>query len=184
RSQLNELNPDEKISFNDIIIKAVALALRKNLKVNSSWLGDKIRYNHHIHIGMAVAVEEGLLVPVIRFADQKSFSQINTEAKIFAAKAKEKKLQPDEMTGNTFTISNLGMMDIDEFTAIINPPDSCILAVGKIKKQPSVTNDTVKAASVLKVTMSCDHRAVDGATGAKFLQTLKSYLENPVSMLS
>ncbi|HYV90448.1 MAG TPA: dihydrolipoamide acetyltransferase family protein [Chitinophagales bacterium] len=183
RSQVNELHPDEKISFNDIIIKAVALSLRQNLKVNSSWLGDKIRYNHHIHIGMAVAVEDGLLVPVIKFADQKSFSQINAEAKMFAAKAKEKKLQPDEMTGNTFTISNLGMMNIDEFTAIINPPDSCILAVGKIKKQPIAVKDQMKVASVLKVTMSCDHRAVDGATGAKFLQTLKSYLENPVSLL-
>lgn len=190
RTQLNEMNPEGKISFNDIIIKATALALKKNPKVNSSWVSDsegsgqaKIRYNHHIHIGMAVAVEDGLLVPVIRFADQKSFSMINNEAKILAAKAKEKKLQPDEMQGNTFTISNLGMMDIDEFTAIINPPDSCILAVGKIKKVPVVVNDEVKVASVLKVTMSCDHRAVDGATGAQFLQTLKAYLENPLNML-
>jgi pyruvate dehydrogenase E2 component (dihydrolipoamide acetyltransferase) len=183
RTQINEMNQEGKISFNDIIIKATALALKKNPKVNSSWLGDKIRYNHHIHIGMAVAVEDGLLVPVIRFADQKSFSQINTEAKTLAAKAKEKKLQPDEMQGNTFTISNLGMMDIDQFTAIINPPDSCILAVGKIKKQPVVVNDEVKVASILKVTMSCDHRAVDGATGAQFLQTLKAYLENPLNML-
>jgi len=183
RTQINELNPEEKISFNDIIIKAVALALRKNLKVNSSWLGDKIRYNHHIHIGMAVAVEDGLLVPVIKFADQKTFSQINTEAKMFAAKAREKKLQPEEMSGNTFTISNLGMMDIDEFTAIINPPDSCILAIGKINKQPALVNDRVKVANIMKVTMTCDHRAVDGATGAQFLQTLKSILENPLSML-
>ena len=183
RSALNELNPDQKISFNDIIIKASALALKKNPKVNSSWLGDKIRYNHHVHIGMAVAVEEGLLVPVIRFADQKSLSQIGAEAKNLSGRAREKKLQPEEMQGNTFTISNLGMMDIDEFTAIINPPDACILAVGKIKKIPAVVNGEIKAVNMLTVTMSCDHRVVDGATGAKFLQTLKSYLENPLGML-
>jgi pyruvate dehydrogenase E2 component (dihydrolipoamide acetyltransferase) len=183
RSALNELNPDQKISFNDIIIKASALALKKNPKVNSSWLGDKIRYNHHVHIGMAVAVEEGLLVPVIRFADQKSLSQIGAEAKNLSGRAREKKLQPEEMQGNTFTISNLGMMDIDEFTAIINPPDACILAVGKIKKIPAIVNGEVKAVNMLTVTMSCDHRVVDGATGAKFLQTLKAYLENPLGML-
>jgi pyruvate dehydrogenase E2 component (dihydrolipoamide acetyltransferase) len=177
------LNPDKKISFNDIIIKAAAAALRKNPKVNSSFLGDKIRYNQHIHIGMAVAVEEGLLVPVIKFADQKSLSQIGEEAKSLAAKAKEKKLQPEEMQGNTFTISNLGMMDIDEFTAIINPPDACILAIGKIKKVPAVIKEEVRIASVLTVTLSCDHRVVDGATGAQFLQTFKSYLENPLAML-
>lgn len=183
RAAINEVNPDKKISFNDIVIKAVALALKKHPQVNSSWLGDIIRINHHVHIGMAVAVSEGLLVPVIRFADQKSLSQINTEAKALAAKAKEKKLQPDEMQGNTFTISNLGMMDIDEFTAIINPPDACILAVGRIAKVPAVINNEVKPANVMKLTLSCDHRVVDGATGAKFLQTLKSYLENPLSML-
>lgn len=183
RSALNELNPDQKISFNDIIIKASALALKKNGRVNSSWLGDKIRYNHHVHIGMAVAVEEGLLVPVIRFADQKSLSQIGAEAKNLSGRAREKKLQPEEMQGNTFTISNLGMMDIDEFTAIINPPDACILAVGKIKKIPAIVNGEVKAMNMLTVTMSCDHRVVDGATGAKFLQTLKAYLENPLGML-
>jgi pyruvate dehydrogenase E2 component (dihydrolipoamide acetyltransferase) len=183
RSALNESNPDQKISFNDIIIKASALALKKNLKVNSSWLGDKIRYNHHVHIGMAVAVEEGLLVPVIRFADQKSLSQIGAEAKNLSGRAREKKLQPEEMQGNTFTISNLGMMDIDEFTAIINPPDACILAVGKIKKIPAVVNGEIKVVNMLTVTMSCDHRVVDGATGAKFLQTLKAYLENPLGML-
>ena len=183
RAALNEEYSDKKISFNDIIIKAAALALRKNPKVNASWMTDKIRYNHHVHIGMAVAVEEGLLVPVIRFADQKSLSQISEEAKTFAGKAKEKKLQPGEMQGNTFTISNLGMLDIDHFTAIINPPDACILAVGKIKKIPVVANDQVKISNVLTVTLSCDHRIVDGATGARFLQTFKSYLENPLGML-
>ncbi len=183
REQINTMFPEEKVSYNDIIIKASALALKKNPKVNSSWLTDKIRYNHHVHIGMAVAVEEGLLVPVIRFADQKSFAQISAEAKTFAAKAKEKKLQPDEMQGNTFTISNLGMMDIDEFTAIINPPDACIMAIGKINKQVVVVEEEIKISSVLKVTLSCDHRVVDGATGAKFLQSFKQLLENPVSML-
>lgn len=183
REQINTMYPEGKVSYNDIIIKASAFALKKNPKVNSSWLNDKIRYNHHVNIGMAVAVEEGLLVPVIRFADQKSFVQISAEAKSFAAKAKDKKLQPDEMQGNTFTISNLGMMDIDEFTAIINPPDACIMAIGKIKKQAVVVNEEIKIASVLKVTLSCDHRVVDGATGAKFLQSFKQLLENPVSML-
>lgn len=183
REALNLRFPDKKISYNDIVIKAVALALKQHPKVNSSWLTEKIRYNHHIHIGMAVAVEEGLLVPVIKFADQKSLSQISAEAKSFSAKAKEKKLQPDEMQGNTFTISNLGMMDIDEFTAIINPPDACIMAIGKLKKVPAVINEEIKIASVLTVTLSCDHRVVDGATGARFLQTFKSFLENPLSML-
>lgn len=173
-----------KVSFNDFVIKACAMSLRKNPKVNSSWLGDKIRYNHHIHIGMAVAVEDGLLVPVIRFADQKSFSQINAEAKNFAQKAKEKKLQPTDWEGNTFTVSNLGMFDIDNFTAIINPPDACILAVGTIKETAGVVNGEIKIVNIMKVTLSCDHRVVDGATGAQFLQTLKSYLENPVAMLA
>ena len=183
RAALNEVHPDKKTSFNDIIIKAAALALKNHPKVNASWLGDKIRYYKHVHMGVAVAVEDGLLVPVIKFADQKSLSQISEEVRMLAARAKEKKLQPEEMQGSTFTISNLGMMDIDEFTAIINPPDSCILAVGKIRKAPGVVNDEVKVINQLKVTMSCDHRAVDGATGAQFLQTLKSYLENPLSML-
>ncbi len=183
RAAINEKHPDQKISFNDIIIKAAALALKQNIKVNSSWLGDKIRYNHHVHMGLAVAVEEGLLVPVIRFADQKSLSQIGDEARELAGRARQKKLQPEEMQGNTFTISNLGMMDIDAFTAIINPPDSCILAVGKIKKVPAVVKDQLTVASILTVTMSCDHRAVDGATGAQFLQTFKSFLENPLTML-
>jgi pyruvate dehydrogenase E2 component (dihydrolipoamide acetyltransferase) len=183
RTTINELNAENKISFNDIVIKAVALALKKHPQVNSSWLGDKIRINHHVHLGMAVAVSEGLLVPVIRFADQKSLSQINAEAKMLAGKAREKKLQPEEMQGNTFTISNLGMMDIDEFTAIINPPDACILAIGRIAKVAAVINEEIKIASLMKVTLSCDHRVVDGATGARFLQTLKAYLENPLSML-
>ncbi len=183
RKQMNDYL-GEKISINDFVIKACALSLRENPNVNSSFLGDKIRYNHHIHIGMAVAVEEGLLVPVIKFADQKSFSQISSEAKAFGAKAKEKKLQPSDWEGNTFTISNLGMMDIDDFTAIINPPDACILAVGKIKTVPAFDEKgNVKSSNVMTVTLSCDHRVVDGAKGAKFLQSLKRFLENPVTML-
>lgn len=182
REQMNTIS-EVKISFNDIIIKAVAMALRKNPKVNSSWLGDKIRYHHHIHIGMAVAVEEGLIVPVIKFADQKSISQISLEAKDIGKKAKDKKLQPTDWEGNTFTISNLGMFDIDDFTAIINPPDSCILAVGRIKLQPAIIDGEIKPCNVLKVILSCDHRVVDGVTGAAFLQTVKTMLENPLSML-
>lgn len=182
REQLNTIS-DVKISFNDIIIKAVAMALRKNPRVNSSWLGDKIRYNHHIHIGMAVAVEEGLIVPVIKFADQKSISQISAEAKEIGKKAKDKKLQPADWEGNTFTVSNLGMFDIDDFTAIINPPDSCILAVGRIKLQPAIVDGQIKPCNILKVILSCDHRVVDGATGSAFLQTLKTMLENPLSMI-
>jgi len=182
-SRKKVIDAGEKFSFNDLVIKACAMALRKHPKVNSSWLGDKIRYNHHIHIGMAIAVEEGLLVPVIRFADQKQLSQISGEAKAFGQKAKDKKLQPSDWEGNTFTVSNLGMMDIDEFTAIINPPDACILAVGKISEVPVVRNGEIKIGSQMKLTLSCDHRVVDGATGAAFLQTVKQYLENPVMML-
>ena len=183
RKQMNDYL-GEKISINDFVIKASAFALRENPQVNSSFLGDKIRYNHHIHIGMAVAVEEGLLVPVIKFADQKSFSQISAEAKAFGAKAKEKKLQPTDWEGNTFTISNLGMMDIDEFTAIINPPDACILAVGKIRAVAVLDEkEKVKSENVMTVTLSCDHRVVDGAKGARFLQSLKKYLESPVMMM-
>ncbi len=182
RRQLNEFS-GQKVSFNDIVIKAAALSLRKNPKVNSSWLGDKIRYNHHIHIGMAVAIEDGLIVPVIKFADQKSLVQISAEAKVLGTKAKERKLQPSDWEGNTFSISNLGMMDIEEFTAIINPPDSCILAVGRIKEVLTLDNGNVKTTNVMKVTLSCDHRAVDGATGTLFLQTLKGYLESPVSLM-
>ncbi len=182
RTQLNELT-GEKTSFNDILIKAAALALRSHPAANASWMGDKIRRYKHIHIGMAVAVEDGLLVPVIRFADQKTLLQIAAESKELATKAKNKKLNPDEFKGNTFTISNLGMMDIDEFTAIINPPDSCIMAVGRIKEVVVRENEQFSTAHFMTVTLSCDHRAVDGATGAAFLQTFKKYLENPVSLL-
>ena len=182
RVAINEISP-VKISFNDMIIKASALALRKHPDVNSSWMGDFIRQNHHIHIGSAVAMPEGLIVPVIRFADQKSLSQIAADAKELYGKAKDKKLQPAEFSGNTFTISNLGMMDIEEFTAIINPPDSAILAVGRIREMVVKKGDGFGVTNVMKLTLSCDHRSVDGAVGASFLQTLKKYLENPVTML-
>ncbi len=182
RKQINEFS-EVKISVNDIIIKAVALSLRKNPNANSSWLGDKIRYNQHIHVGVAVAIEDGLIVPVVKFADNKSLSHISAEVKQLAEKAKSKKLQPNEFEGNTFTISNLGMFGIDEFTAIINPPDACILAVGAAKETVIAKNGEMKIAQVMKVTLSCDHRVVDGATGSAFLQTLKELLENPVMML-
>jgi pyruvate dehydrogenase E2 component (dihydrolipoamide acetyltransferase) len=182
RTRLNEQS-GVKISFNDMVVKATALALQQNPKVNSSWLGDKIRYNHHINIGVAVAVEDGLLVPVVRFANTKTLTQIGAEVKIFAQKAKDKKLQPSDWEGSTFTISNLGMFGIDQFTAIINPPDACILAVGGIFQVPVVKNGQVVPGNVMKLTMSCDHRVVDGATGAAFLQTLKSLLEEPLRML-
>lgn len=182
RAQLNEFSP-VKISFQDMMIKACAMALRQHPAVNSSWMGDFIRTYHHIHIGSAVAVPEGLIVPVIKFADQKSFSQIAAEAKELYGKAKDKKLQPHEFSGNTFTISNLGMMDIEEFTAIINPPDSCIVAVGRIKEIVVKKGEAFGVTNVMKVTMSCDHRSVDGAVGAAFLQTLKKYMENPIVML-
>lgn len=182
RAKINEVAP-VKVSFNDMVLKATALALKQHPKVNSSWLGDKIRYNHHINIGVAVAVEDGLLVPVVRFADTKSLSQIGAEVKEYAQKAKDKKLQPADWEGSTFTISNLGMFGIDQFTAIINPPDSCILAVGGISQVPVVKNGQVVPGNIMKVTMSCDHRSVDGATGAAFLQTLKSLLEEPLRML-
>ena len=182
RTRLNEQS-GVKISFNDMVVKATALALQQNPKVNSSWLGDKIRYNHHINIGVAVAVEDGLLVPVVRFANTKTLTQIGAEVKIFAQKAKDKKLQPSDWEGSTFTISNLGMFGIDQFTAIINPPDACILAVGGISQVPVVKNGQVVPGNVMKLTMSCDHRVVDGATGAAFLQTLKRLLEEPLRML-
>ena len=182
RAKLNEVSP-VKISFNDMVLKACAVALKLNPKVNSSWLGDKIRYNHHVHIGVAVAVEEGLLVPVIRFADSKSLSQIAGEVKELAQKAKDKKLQPAEWEGNTFTISNLGMFGIEEFTAIINPPDACILAIGAIQQVPVVKDGEIKPGNIMKLTMSCDHRVVDGATGSAFLQTLQGLLEEPLRML-
>ncbi|RAJ74029.1 pyruvate dehydrogenase E2 component (dihydrolipoamide acetyltransferase) [Chitinophaga dinghuensis] len=182
RKAINEVSP-VKISFNDMVIKASALALKQHPDVNASWMGDFIRHNQHVHIGSAVAIEDGLIVPVIRFADQKSLSQIAGEAKGLYDKAKNKKLQPQDFTGNTFTISNLGMLGIDEFTAIINPPDSAILAVGGIKETAIVEKGQVKIANIMKLTLSCDHRSVDGAVGARFLATLKGYLENPVTML-
>lgn len=175
---------EEKISFNDLVIKAAALSLKKHPAVNSAWMGDKIRYNKHVHIGVAVAVEDGLLVPVVRFADLQPLSVINAQVKEFAGKAREKKLQPSDWEGNTFTISNLGMFGIEEFTAIINPPDACIMAIGAISEVPVVKNGQVVPGNVMKVTLSCDHRVVDGATGAAFLQTFKTLLESPLTMLA
>jgi pyruvate dehydrogenase E2 component (dihydrolipoamide acetyltransferase) len=182
RARLNEVAP-VKISFNDLVLKAVAVALKQHPAVNSSWLGDKIRINHHVNIGVAVAVEDGLLVPVVRFADTKTLSQIATEVKDLAQRAKNKKLQPADWEGSTFTISNLGMYGVDEFTAIINPPDACILAVGAIQNIPVVKNGAIVAGQVMKLTLSCDHRVVDGVTGSAFLQTLKGLLEEPLRML-
>jgi pyruvate dehydrogenase E2 component (dihydrolipoamide acetyltransferase) len=182
RKKINDTS-EIKISFNDIILKACAVALRKHPMVNSSFLGDKIRINHHVHIGVAVAVDEGLLVPVIRFADNKSLSHISSEVKSLAGKAKSKQLQPSEWEGNTFTISNLGMFGIDEFTAIINPNDSCILAVGGIKNTPVVKGEEIVPGNLMKVTLSCDHRIVDGATGSSFLKTLKELIEDPIKIL-
>ena len=182
RKSINEISP-VKISFNDMVIKAVAAALRQHPDVNVSYLGDKMRKNHHIHIGVAVAVKDGLLVPVIRFADNKSLSHIAVEVKDLAQKAHDKKLQPSDWEGSTFTVSNLGMFGIDEFTAIINTPDACILAVGGIKETAIVKNGQLVPGNVMKVTLSCDHRAVDGAVGAAFLKTLKGLLEDPVRIL-
>ena len=182
RKKINE-SSDIKISFNDIILKACAVALRKHPMVNSSFLTDKIRINHHVHIGVAVAVDEGLLVPVVRFADNKSLSHISAEVKSLAKRAKEKQLQPSDWEGNTFTISNLVMFGISEFTAIINPNDSCILAVGGIKNTPVVKKGEVVPGNIMKLTLSCDHRLVDGATGAAFLQTLKELIEDPIKIL-
>ena len=183
RTSINRSINPLKISFNDLVVKAVAVSLKENPKVNASWYGDFIRYNEHVHIGVAVAVDEGLLVPVVRFADEKPLTQIGAEVKEFAQKAKDKKLQPEDWAGNTFTISNLGMFGIDEFTAIVNPPDSCILAVGGIQQVPVVKNGQVVPGNVMKVTLSCDHRVVDGAVGSAFLNSFKNYLENPVLLL-
>jgi pyruvate dehydrogenase E2 component (dihydrolipoamide acetyltransferase) len=182
RKSMNEIAP-VKISFNDIVLKATAAAIRQHPDVNISYLGDKMRKNQHIHIGVAVAVDEGLLVPVVRFADNKSLAHISAEVKDLAKKAVEKKLQPADWEGNTFTISNLGMFGVEEFTAIINPPDACILAVGGIKATPVVKDGQIVPGNVMKVTLSCDHRAVDGATAAAFLKTLKAILEDPVRIL-
>ena len=182
RTRMNEVSP-VKISFNDIVLKAVAISLKQHPAINSSWLGDKIRINHHVNIGVAVAIEDGLLVPVVRFADLKSLSQIATEVKDLAQRAKAKKLQPADWEGSTFTISNMGMFGVDEFTAIINPPDACILAVSAIQQVPVVKNGAIVPGNVMKLTLSCDHRVVDGASGSAFLQTVKSYLEEPLRMM-
>ena len=184
RASINEVAAPAKVSFNDMVIKATAAAIKKHPMVNASWQGDKIRVNHHIHIGVAIAIPDGLLVPVVRFADSKSLSYISAEVKEFGAKAKNKQLQPAEMSGNTFTISNLGMFGIDEFTSIINSPDACILSVGGIKQTPIVKDGAIVIGNVMKVTLACDHRVVDGAIGSAFLQTLKSYLEDPVRILA
>ena len=183
RKQVNA-NPDIKVSFNDIIMKASAVALRKHPAINSSWHGDKITYHEEINIGVAVAIPDGLMVPVVRDTDLKSLTQINAEVKELAGKAKSKKLSTEEMTGNTFTISNLGNFGIEEFTAIINPPDACILAVGSIMQKPIVKDGEIVVGNMMKVTLSCDHRVVDGVTGANFLATLKSMLESPLMMLA
>lgn len=183
RPKLNEVAAPAKISFNDLVVKAVAVSLRKHPVINSSWMTDFIRQNQHINVGVAVAVGQSLFVPVIRHADMKSLGQISTEVRELAGKAKDNKLQMPEMQGSTFTISNLGMFDIEEFTAIINPPDSCILAVGSIIQKPIVKNGEIVVGNIMKVTLSCDHRVVDGATGAQFLQTLKGILEDPIRLL-
>lgn len=182
RKQLNEVAP-VKLSFNDLVIKASAVALRKHPAINSSWMESYIRFNKEVNIGVAVAVEDGLLVPVVRYADIKTLSQINVEVKEMAGRAKKKKLQPQEMQGNTFTISNLGMFGIEEFTAIINPPDACILAVGGIIEKPVVKDGNIVVGQQMKVTLSCDHRVVDGASGAQFLMTFKEILEDPIRLL-
>jgi pyruvate dehydrogenase E2 component (dihydrolipoyllysine-residue acetyltransferase) len=183
RKSINEL-PDTKVSFNDIVVKASAMALKKHPKVNSQWFEDKTRINHHVNIGVAVAIEDGLVVPVIPFTDQKSMTQIGAEVKDMAIRAKSKKLTPAEMDGSTFTVSNLGMFGISEFTSIINQPNSAILSVGAIVQKPVVKNGEIVVGNTMKVTLACDHRTVDGATGSAFLQTLKQFIENPVTMLA
>lgn len=182
RAEINAAG-DVKISFNDLVVKSVAKALKKHPAVNSAWMGDVVRTNYDVHIGVAVAVEDGLLVPVVRHADAKGLAEISAEVRSFAQKAKEKKLQPSDWSGNTFTISNLGMFGIEEFTAIINPPDAAILAVGGIQEVPVVKNGAVVPGQVMKMTLSCDHRVIDGATGASFLNTVKGYLERPLSLI-
>jgi pyruvate dehydrogenase E2 component (dihydrolipoamide acetyltransferase) len=176
--------PDTKVSYNDMVIKACAMALRKHPKVNSSWKDDVTLLHKHIHIGVAVAVEDGLLVPVLKFADQMTLTQIGGNVRDLAGKAKNKKIQPAEMEGSTFTVSNLGMFGISEFTSIINQPNSAILSVGAIEQKPVVKDGQIVVGNTMKVTLACDHRTVDGATGAQFLQTLRTYLENPVTMLA
>ncbi len=183
RSQINNL-PDTKVSFNDMVLKACAMALKKHPQVNTSWNGDTTVYKHHVHMGVAVAVDEGLVVPVIKFADQMTLSQLGASVKDLAGRARNKKIKPDEMEGSTFTVSNLGMFGILEFTSIINQPNSAILSVGAIVEKPVVKNGEIVVGSTMKITLACDHRTVDGATGAQFLQTLRAYLENPVTMLA
>ena len=182
RKQYNTL-PDTKISFNDIVVKACAIALKQHPRVNSQWFEDKMRLNHHVHIGVAVGVPDGLVVPVVRFANEKSLTKIGFEVKDYAIKSKEKKLTPDEMEGSTFTVSNLGMFGIQEFTSIINQPNSAILSVGSIVKKPVIKEDKIQIGNTMKLTLACDHRTVDGVTGSLFLETLKGYIENPVTML-
>jgi len=182
RQQYNTL-PDTKISFNDIVVKACAIALKQHPRVNSQWFEDKMRLNYHVHIGVAVGVPDGLVVPVVKFANEKSLTEIGFEVKDYANKSKEKKLKPDEMEGSTFTVSNLGMFGIQEFTSIINQPNSAILSVGSIVKKPVIKEDKVQIGNTMKLTLACDHRTVDGVTGSLFLETLKGYIENPVTML-
>ncbi|BAO74845.1 pyruvate dehydrogenase complex dihydrolipoamide acetyltransferase [Winogradskyella sp. PG-2] len=182
RAQYNSI-PDTKISYNDMIVKACALALRQHPQVNSQWFDDRMQLNNHVHIGVAVAVPDGLLVPVVKFANEQSLTQIGAAVKEYAGKARNKKLALDEMEGSTFTISNLGMFGIESFTSIINQPNSAILSVGAIVSKPVVKNGAVVPGNTMKLTLACDHRTVDGATGAQFLQTLKGYIENPVTML-
>ena len=183
RAQINGL-PDTKVSFNDMVLKACAMALKKHPQVNTTWNGDTTVYKHHVHMGVAVAVDEGLVVPVVKFADQLTLTQIGASVKDLAGRARSKKIKPDEMEGSTFTVSNLGMFGILEFTSIINQPNSAILSVGAIVEKPVVKNGEIVAGSTMKITLACDHRTVDGATGAQFLQTLRAYLENPVTMLA
>ena len=182
RNQYNSL-PETKISFNDIVVKACAIALKHHPRVNSQWFDDKMRLNHHVHVGVAVGVPDGLVVPVIRFANEKSIPEIGSLVKSYASKARDKKLSPDEMQGSTFTVSNLGMFGIEEFTSIINQPNSAILSVGTIVKKPVVRDDKITIGHTMKITLACDHRTVDGVTGSLFLQTLKGFVENPVTML-
>jgi len=182
RQQANSM-PNTKISFNDLVVKAVAVALRSHKQVNSQWSENSMRINNHIHIGVAVAVEDGLVVPVVKFADQKTMSQIGTEVKDLAGKARSKKIQPQEMEGSTFTVSNLGMFGVEDFTSIINAPNSAIMSVGTITQQPVVKNNAIIVGNIMKVTLACDHRTVDGVTGAQFLQTFKELIENPVTLL-
>ena len=182
RAQYNTV-PDTKISFNDIIVKACALALRLHPQVNSQWFADRMKLNNHVHVGVAVAVEDGLVVPVVRFANEQSLPQIGAAVRDFAGRARTKKLTPQEMDGSTFTVSNLGMFGIESFTSIINQPNSAILSVGAIVQKPVVKNGQIVVGNTIKLTLACDHRTVDGATGAQFLQTLKGFIENPVTML-